>query len=81
MSHMDTFEEDIWKGYATDLFFQLVTEKVGMNPSFGNRKGIIWTQNRGGEDIVCISSTNSMNTMLRMRIIEQAHQVVGHYGP
>ena len=78
---MDTFEEDIWKGYASDLFFQLVTEKAGTNPSFENRKGIIWARNRGGEDVVCVPSANSTNTTLRMRIIEQAHQVVGHYGP
>ena len=54
---------------------------MGNNPSFKEREGFIWTRNRGGEDVVCVPSSSSTDTTLRTRILEQAHQIVGHYGP
>jgi len=54
---------------------------VGTHPSFEMKNKIIYTKNRGGEDIVCIPSTMSAEMTLRTRILDQAHQVVGHYGP
>jgi hypothetical protein len=81
MSHDDTFEEDIQKGYPEDKLFQKVLTKVKMHSMFSLRNGLIWAQNRGGEDVVCVPSTKSEDTTLRARIVDQAHQVVGHYGP
>jgi len=77
----DTFEKEIRKGYIMDLFFRKVIEKMGVHPSFEKKDGIIWMKNRGGEDIVCIPSTMLAGTILRTRILDKAHQVVGHYGP
>jgi Integrase zinc binding domain len=54
---------------------------MGNNPSFTEWDGFIWVQNRGGEDVVCIPSASSMDMTLKTRILEQAHQMVGHYGP
>jgi hypothetical protein len=81
MSHEDTFEADIQRGYAGDPFFQRVIAKMGNNPSFTERDGFIWVRNRGGEDVVCVPSASSTDTTLKTRILEQAHQTVGHYGP
>jgi len=53
---------------------------MGTHPSFKMKNKIIYTKNRG-EDIVCIPSTILAETTLRTRILDQAHQVVGHYGP
>jgi len=64
-----------------DPFFRKVIEKMGTHPSFKKKNGIIYTKNRGGEDIVCVPSTMSAGMTLRTRILDQAHQVVGHYGP
>ena len=50
-----------------------------MSMSLSRKDGIIWTQNRGGEDVACVPSASSVDTMLKTRILEQAHQVVGHY--
>ena len=47
---------------------------------FRIHKEMVWTQNREGEEVMCIPSTKYMDTTLRARIIEQAHQVVGHFG-
>jgi Integrase zinc binding domain len=43
--------------------------------------GFIWTKNQGEEDIVCILKVESGDTTPYTRILEQAHQVVGHYRP
>jgi len=51
------------------------------HPSFKMKNKIIYMKNRGGEDIVCVPSTMSAETTLRTRILDQAHQVVGHYKP
>jgi len=81
VSQMDTFEEDITKGYIMDPFFRKVIEKMGTHPSFKTKNKIIYKKNRGGEDIVCVPLAMSAEMTLRTRILDQAHQVVGHYGP
>ena len=48
---------------------------------FRERNGFIWAKNKGGEDVVCIPNMNSNETTLHSRILEQAHQVVGYFGP
>jgi len=79
VSQTDTFEEDITKGYTMDPFFRKVIEKMGMHPSFKTKNKIIYTKNRGGEDVVCVPSAMSAETTLKT--LDQAHQVVGHYSP
>jgi len=81
VSQMDTSEEDITKGYIIDPFFRKVIKKMGMHPSFKTKNKIIYTKKRGGEDVVCIPSAMLAETTLKTRILNQAHQVVGHYGP
>jgi len=81
VSQTDTFEEDITKGYTMDPFFRKVIKKMGMHPSFKTKNKIIYTKNRGSEDVVCIPPAMSAETTLKTRILDQAHQVVGHYGP
>ena len=74
-----TFEEDIWEGYEEDTFFGKITKKGEENPLFRAHDGFIWTQNRGGEEVLCIPLVELLDTTLRARIVEQAHQVVGHF--
>ena len=81
MAQTDRFKEDICKGYALDLWFQKVKEKIQAQMTFKECNGLIWARNRGGEDILCIPSVPSGDMNLRTRILDQAHQVVGHYGP
>ena len=82
MSQTDTFEEDITKGYIMDPFFRKVIKKMGPHPSFKTKdKIIIYTKNRGSEDVVCVPLAMLAEMTLKTRILDQAHQVVGHYGP
>ena len=64
-----------------DPFFRKAIEKIGAPPSFKMKNEIIYTKNREGEDVVCIPSTMLAEMTLRTRILDQAHQVVGHYSP
>jgi hypothetical protein len=80
MANDKTFEEDILKGYEEDVFFGRITKKNEENPLFRIHNGLVWTQNRGGEEVLCIPSAKSLKTTIRARIVEQAHQVVGHFG-
>jgi len=80
-SQTDIAEEDIQRGYTTDPFFRNVIKKMGTHSSFKMKNKIIYTKNRGGEDVVCIPSTMSAEMTLRTSILDQAHQVVGHYRP
>jgi hypothetical protein len=79
MADDDTFEKDIQKGYKEDKFFKKVLENVEGNPLFRIHNGMMWTRNRGGEEVMCIPSAKSLDTTARARIIEQAHWVVGHF--
>jgi hypothetical protein len=81
MSHDDTFKEDIHKGYPNDRVFRKILPQVDRHLMFSMKNRVIWAQNRGEEDIVCVPSNKSQDTTLRMRIVVQAHQVVGHLGP
>jgi hypothetical protein len=80
MANDKTFEEDILKGYEEDVFFGRITKKNEENPLFRIHNGLVWTQNRGGEEVLCIPLAKSLETTIWARIVEQAHQVVGHFG-
>jgi hypothetical protein len=80
MANNKTFEEDILRGYEEDAFFGRITKKNKENSLFRIHNGLVWTQNRGGEEVLCIPLSKSLNTTLHARIVEQAHQVVGHFG-
>jgi hypothetical protein len=80
MANDKMFEEDILKGYEEDIFFRRITKKNKENPLFRIHNVLVWTQNRGGEEVLCIPSAKSIETTIWARIVEQAHQVVGHFG-
>jgi Integrase zinc binding domain len=61
--------------------FGKILLRVDRHPTFSLKNRLIWGQNRGGEDIVCVPCTKSQDMTLRTRIVDQAHQVVGHFGP
>jgi hypothetical protein len=81
MSHNNTFKEDICKEYSKDEMFGKILPKVDRHPMFSMKNRVIWAWNRGGEDVVCVPSTKLQDMTLRTRIVDQAHQVVGYFGP
>ncbi|KAF8219382.1 hypothetical protein L208DRAFT_1340846, partial [Tricholoma matsutake] len=80
MSHTDTFEDDIHEGYLMDPWFRRIKEKIQLHPLFREHDRFIWARNREGKDVVCVPHVRSNKTTVQSRILEQAHQVVGHFG-
>jgi hypothetical protein len=80
MANDKTFEEDILREYEEDAFFGRITKKNKENPLFRIHNGLVLTQNRGEEEVLCIPLSKLLDTTLHVRIVEQAHQVVGHFG-
>jgi hypothetical protein len=81
MSEQDTLNNDIRDGYVNDKLFQKVLEKPEDHPGFKIQDDFIWMKNRGGEDVLCMPISTSKDTTLHGHIIEQAHSIVGHFGP
>ena len=59
MSHIDSFERDIQTGYLNDTVFRKILDKLELHPTFEMHDRILWTQNRGGEHVVCVPSAMS----------------------
>ena len=81
MSERDPLNDDILKGYAKDKLFGKVLEKPEDHPGFQIQDKFVWMKNRGRVDVLCIPVATSKGTTLHGRIIEQAHSIVGHFGP
>jgi hypothetical protein len=81
MTERDPLNDDIWKGYIVNHVFKKILEKPEDHPGFEIQDGFIWMKNRGGEEVLCVPSTSSKGTTLYGHIIEQAHTIIGHFGP
>lgn len=77
----DSFETAIRNGYADDTLFSKVLQHPEHHAAFSVRDGLIWSKNVGGEDVLCVPSSKSMAQSILGTIIEQAHSIVGHFGP
>ncbi|KAF8228914.1 hypothetical protein L208DRAFT_1161297, partial [Tricholoma matsutake] len=78
---LDPLNDNIHKGYVKDQIFKKILESPGDHPDFSIQNGFIWRENRGGDNILCIPTSTSKDTTLHGHIIEQAHSIVGHFGP
>ncbi|KAJ3991250.1 hypothetical protein F5050DRAFT_1531903, partial [Lentinula boryana] len=72
---------DIKEAYETDPLFKKVMHKIQDHPRFTVTDGLIWTKNIGGENVLCIPETPKGKQSVRSAILEQGHQIVGHFGP
>ncbi|KAF8219001.1 hypothetical protein L208DRAFT_1344643 [Tricholoma matsutake] len=77
----EPLNNNIQKGYVDDKLFKKILEKPEDHPGFQIQDNFIWMKNRGGEDMLCIPTSTSKGMTLHGRIIEQAHSIVGHFGP
>src|ERR1700742_4414583 len=75
----DTFIEDVKRLYASDPLFAKVLSKP--QKPFSIENGLIFSTNKGEEQVLCIPQGKSSNGKSLYRIItEQAHKVLGHFG-
>jgi hypothetical protein len=77
----DLFITDIKSGYDHDLLFVKVLKQPDQHAAFTIRDQLIWSHNRGGEQVLCVPLTKMGRQSLHGIIIDQAHMIVGHFGP
>ena len=75
------FVERVRKGYENDKLFA----KIIANPThfkyFQYENGMLYTTNRIGEPVLCIPRIVTKEYSLTAIIIDQAHKIIGHFGP
>jgi hypothetical protein len=75
------FLADIRSGYEHDSLFAKVMKQPDQHTVFTVRDQLIWSCNRGGEHVLCVPLTKMGRQSLHGVIIDQAHTIVGHFGP
>jgi hypothetical protein len=78
-SENDTFFEDMKLGYNKDKLFSLVIKEPKHYKQLVVRNDVVWTRNRGGEEVLCVPSTISRLQTQRGLVVEQAHLTLGHF--
>jgi hypothetical protein len=81
MTNKDSFNKDVREGNQLDAMFRKILVCPESHPNFIVKDGLVWTTNRGGENVLCIPSSTSKGLTLYGRIIDQAHTIVAHFGP
>jgi transposase InsO family protein len=81
LSPQDSFLKNLKDAYGTDPLYLKVMEHPDHHSAFEMKDGLLWTKNRGGENVVCVPSGKHGQKSLHGVILEQAHEVVGHFGP
>jgi hypothetical protein len=77
----DSFLADIKSGYKHDSLFVKVLKQPDQHTAFTVCDQLIWSHNRGGEQVLCVPSTKMGSQSLHSVIIDQAHTIVGHFRP
>ena len=58
LSPQDSFLKNLKDAYGTDPLYLKVMEHPDHHSAFEMKDGLLWTKNRGGENVVCIPSAN-----------------------
>lgn len=74
------FSKAVEAAYQEDTFFKLILDDPEANRAFHVRDGMVWMMNNSGVDVVCILRGTYMEHSLHEVILDQAHEVLGHYG-
>jgi len=75
------FLTDIRSGYEHDSLFAKVMKQPDQHTVFTICDQLIWSRNRGREQVLCMPLTKMGHQSLHGVIIDQAHTIVGHFGP
>ena len=81
MNQTDSFLDEVKLGYTKDALFVKILANPDENQAFAIRDRLIWVKNHAGEQVVSIPSPTNGRGILRGNITEQAHKIVGHFGP
>jgi hypothetical protein len=73
--------EAIKQGYHTDPLFSKIQKVPDQHKAFEVKDGLIWTKNRNREVVLCVPRVVVGTRTARGLILEQGHEVIGHFGP
>jgi len=73
-------ESAISVGYKNDSVLSKVLEEPEHFATFRVRDDFIYTDNRGGEEVLCVPHAEYEGDTIIAMIIAQAHQILGHLG-
>ena len=69
------------KSSSYQWLFAKVLKQPDQHVAFTIRDQLIWSRNRGGEQVLCVPSMKMGSQSLHGIIIDQVHMIVGHFGP
>ena len=70
----------IKEAYQKDALYKKIIAQPGEHSAFEVKDGLIWTRNRSGEHVLCVPDVQLHGRTAKGLILEQGHEVVGHYG-
>jgi hypothetical protein len=82
-THLDQvhyFLDNVKKGYESDSLFANIIAKPLHHPTFSYREGFLYSKNQIGKEVLCIPRVVTKDASLTGTVIEQAHNVLGHFG-
>ena len=74
------FLNKVKRGYRKDTLFSKVLVEKEKYSLFQYRDGYLYTENRGGQEVLCIPRVVTKDCSLTATVNEQAHTILGHYG-
>ncbi|OSD00347.1 hypothetical protein PYCCODRAFT_1347923, partial [Trametes coccinea BRFM310] len=70
----------IHEGYAHDYVLRKVQEQPEQHKAFASREGLIYTQNRRGDGVLCIPRALFKKRSIIELVLDHAHTTLGHLG-
>ena len=73
-------QKAITTGYKTDPVLLKVWSSPEHHATFWLKDNLLYTNNHGGEEVLCVPQTKVKGDMIDTKVIAQAHQMLGHLG-
>ncbi|KAI0026522.1 hypothetical protein K488DRAFT_66274, partial [Vararia minispora EC-137] len=79
---MNDFVDQVKHGYIGDVLFSKVLGQADSYHTFTEDKGMIYTRNRAGQEVLCVPRTLHPTTGRRLTemVIDNSHTTLGHLG-
>ena len=74
------FPDKVRAGYKNDSLFAKILKEEERYATFSVRDGLVYTTNRGTQEVLCIPRKVTKDYSLMAIIIDQAHTILGHFG-
>jgi Integrase zinc binding domain len=73
------FLDCVKRGYKKDTLFAKIVKEEKRYSSFKYRDGLLYTNNCGGQEVLCIPRVIMREDSLMAIVIDQAHTILGHF--